>query len=531
MSRKLSKIAAAMMAAILTVSLAACGNQNAPKTNNESTPQPTQQSNTASAEPQKEKLEPVTLRFYFPGDKPLATDDVWKHVSELTKDTLNATFEINFVNWNDYNNKLKLLQSSGDNYDMNFDGNWQDYNNAMTRGGYMDITDLLPQYAPKLYQVYTEKNLLDPIKVNGRIYAAPWTVLKTNKPNAWYRGDLGVKGGYTKDKIETIEDADAYLRAAKKADPSVIPLSWRPDTWNNTIAGMLIAKYEYEDLNFNGLIVKINDPEHKVIPWEQTEAFKEYVYYAKKWNDEGLIPKNLLATKGTEGSFDGGTFAFAAGNIDGCILENEHDFKPEVEAQGAVKAWSEMYPANKWVKDSPLGNIVCINTNAANPERAIMLLEELSTNEEVYDAVIYGIKDVTYKIDNRVVSYMPDQGNGNPTNYLDWNGQWGFWREGFQKLDSARTQKYFDTYNEYVNRPTMINSTVNYFVADQSAIKTEMARRNQVFDEVGKLLSVGIVQGDIDQAIATYVAKQKAAGTDAIVTEVQKQLDAFMAGK
>ncbi|MBB6730826.1 DUF3502 domain-containing protein [Cohnella zeiphila] len=529
MAKRMKTAAAGLAAAMAVVSLTACSSGGNDNGNAASSPAAGASASAGASPSQGEKLKPVTLRFYFPGDKPQETDEVWNYVSELTKDTLNAKFEINFVNWNDYMDKMKLLQSSGDDYDLNFDANWEDFSNAMNRGGYLDITDLLPKYAPTLYKEYTDNNLLDPIKVNGRVYAAPWTVKKTSKPIVWYRGDLAKKGGYGKDKVETVEDLDAMLHAIKKASPQIIPFSFRPGTWFNDIDRVFQEKYGYEDLNFHGLVVKIDDPKHTVIPWEQTEAFKEYVSYMKKWNEDGIIPKNLLATKGTEGDFGAGTFGSAINQIDGGILENPHPFKPEVEAQGAIKTWSEFYPDNKWVLDSPLGNAVAINKNAANPERALMFLEQLSTNEKLYDAVVYGIVDKTYKLNGDVVSYMPGQGNGNPTNYLDWSGQWGFWRTEFQKQDSQHTANYYKQYNDFIDRPNNIVSTVNYFVPDQTNIKTEAAKREQVLSELGQLLMTGINVKDVDKGVNDFIAKEKDAGTDKIVAEVQKQLDAFMA--
>ncbi|MFE4711455.1 MULTISPECIES: DUF3502 domain-containing protein [Paenibacillus] len=504
--------------------LAGCGGGD-----KESASTPSNTEGTKTSEGQKTELKPVTLRFYFPGDKPQATDEVWSYVSELTKDTLNAKFEINFVNWNDYKDKMKLLQASGDNYDLNFDANWNDFSNAMNRGSYLDLTDLLPQYAPKLTETYKEQNLLDPIKVKGRVYGAPWTLKKSIKPIVWYRGDLAKKGGYMKDKVETVEELDEYLHAAKKASPQILPISWRPDNWYSDVAQVFLQKYEYENLNSMGLVVKIDDPEHKVIPWEQTEAFKELVFYAKKWNEAGLIPRNLLATKGTEGDFSAGTLSAAINQIDGGILENPNTFKPSVEAEGAVKTWSEFYPDKKWVIASPLDNIVAINKNAANPERVLMFLEELSTNQKVYDAVIYGILDKTYKLDGDNVKYMDGQGNGQPTNYLDWPGQWGFWRKEFQKYDEQHTPKYYETYDAFINRPNQITSTVKYFVPDQTPIKTEAAKREQLRSELGNLLMCGINIKDVDKDVANFIAKERDAGTDKIVAEVQKQLDEFLA--
>ncbi len=121
-----------------------------------------------------------------------------------------------------------------------------------------------------------------------------------------------------------------------------------------------------------------------------------------------------------------------------------------------------------------------------------MFLEELTTNQKVYDAVIYGIVDKTYKLDNNKVSYMPGQGNGQPTNYLDWPGQWGFWRKEFQKYDDQHTEKYYATYDAFINRPNQITSTVATLFPTRAGSKQKQPNGNSCAAKWAYCLCAGL---------------------------------------
>ena len=64
------------------------------------------------------------------------------------------------------------------------------------------------------------------------------------------------------------------------------------------------------------------------------------------------------------------------------------------------------------------------------------------------------------------------------------------------------------------------------FNPDTSSIKTELAQRDQLYDEQGKLLLAGIVENnDIDGAISKYIESQKNAGLEKILSFMQEEAD------
>ena len=167
------------------------------------------------------ELEPVTLHFIFYGDKKSATDEVWDAIADYTRDTLNCDFDVQFIAGSDYKNKLTVMAATGDTWDMNFDSNWTGIYQMMAKDAYMNLDELLPEYAPDLYAKYEETGILDSAKNKGHIVCLPWTMTMNNRPFIQWRGDLAEKAGIEvdKDNLNDLEGVDKLLHQLKEAYP------------------------------------------------------------------------------------------------------------------------------------------------------------------------------------------------------------------------------------------------------------------------------------------------------------------------
>ena len=516
-------IALLVVMLMLTAILGACGSGGNEAVPEESTGNTTveEQSQVATAE-QEKKLDEVTLKFYFVGTKKSATDEVWDNVSAITKDTLNAKFEINYVPWGDYPDKIQLLSASGDDYDMNFDADWMIYPKVVNKGAYLPLNDLLPQYAPNLYATYQELQMIKPSSVNGKIYALPWTINKTSRPYLVYRKDLADKLGIS--DFSTLEDIEKFLYAAKNDGSFPEIFAWNQSEADGTIQNIMYTKYEYDRWDYHQLTMDLNDSSYKIVPLEQTEMFKETVQTAKKWRDDGIISKNLIADSSI--ALD----RFKAGKL-ACYIDIYDNATSliELEDKSGETGYAAIYPDNKHRFDSCLNNIFCINKNAANPERTLMFLEAISSNQEVYDAMMYGIEGETYVLDGKTVRF-PEGIDQNTSNYLGWETQWAFWRTDRMRPDDVRDEQHWIDNNMMLSQPSNVVSPISGLIPDTESIKTEMAKRDSIFNELGKLLVYGNVT-DIDKSLNEYIQKQKDAGLDKILAEVQKQVDEWVASK
>ena len=486
---------------------------------------------TTQSESTPEPLKEVTLKIYFGGEKPSAFDEVWNAVGDAYKEKLNTKFEVNYVPWGDYVNKIMVMASAGDSWDMNFAADWLGYAQLLGAGAFMPLNELLPKYAPELNAKYAEIGALEAATVDGKIMSLPWTMKQNVRPYYMWRKDLSPE--IAVDSVKTIEELDAVLTSAKTKFPSLRALNVGAQTgFPYNIGNLTTLKYELADLSFHGFYFDMNDAAVKVVPLEQTQAFKDAVTYGKKWYDAGIIAKDTLIDKNDVNSYqnNGKVYSLINNNesSEGNIDKAEKDL---FSSKGQRYERSMLYPDKKYFNRTPLANVVTIGKNSANPERALMFCNMMETDKDFYDMVMYGIKDKTYVLKGEE-AVLPDGIAATASNYLGWTSQWPFWKPQFMKPDPTYNAGFWQRQEEFTNLPGNTNSPVYGLFFNGDAIKTELAKRDQLQDEVAKPLLFGVGKSkDFDKEVADYIAAQKAAGTDKIVAELQKQVDAYLASK
>lgn len=471
-------------------------------------------------------LEPVTLKFYFMNDKKSATDEVWKAIGEKFKDQLNAKFEVNFIPAGDYINKLMVMSVAGNKWDANYDGAWMAYNQMVTKGAYYGLNDIFPKYAPTLYKELQKLGSLNSVTVKGQIMAVPWTLKGNEHPFFVWRTDLLKKAGVpdiAKDSVKTIEEMDTLIDTMHKAMPELKMVVPNMNNIGGNI-GSYFARDEYYDMNFHGMTININDPQSNIIPIEQAPFFKEAMQHIRKQYDSGLIAKDAMVDK-TEASqyWNKGLIPYTT---------TSHEWanaKPSFTDPNATIESSQLYPDKKFYNRSPTGNLMAISKNSENPERTMMFFELMNTNKEMYDLVMYGIKDKTYALNGDAADY-PSGMTGATSNYMEWGGQWALWKPQFMRPTSTYSDGFWSREAEFAGTPNHISSPIDGLSFDDTSIKSELAKRDQILAELGKPLVAGVVK-DVDKAIDEMIAKLKEAGSDKITEELNNQVKAFLASK
>jgi len=152
--------------------------------------------------------------------------------------------------------------------------------------------------------------------------------------------------------------------------------------------------------DFHTMYYDINDDSQTLIPMEQTETFRETCKLVRQWVDDGIVSKDDLVDKTTDAS------RYQNGQVLVRIRNHEEAMSKDVFNDPTwTHEYSEMYPENKFYNRIPLGNVMCINRNSKNPERALMFLNLLQSDREFYDMVIYGIEGETYVLNDGIVDY------------------------------------------------------------------------------------------------------------------------------
>ena len=175
-----------------------------------------------------------------------------------------------------------------------------------------------------------------------------------------------------------------------------------------------------------------------------------------------------------------------------------------------------------------MNNFLLFNRNGKNPELAVRFWEWMHLNQENYDLVMYGIKGVHWNEGpNRTVE-IPAPYSMADSPYYGWHGRWCAWWPEYERptADDLPGWAEKEVKAAYIN--DKIPPHVGFF-PDLSVVKNEIAQRFSNKQNIGHALELGVL--DPDEAYDDYITKQKAAGVDKIIAELQKQLENWLAAQ
>ena len=513
MKRKRRAVACVLAVILCITMLAACSKTQ----QNEEETMPTQgvtnqgTEDTNKNEQEKEELKPVTLTIWLPGSGVAKQEKVMNTFCQKYMDQLGIEKIVyNYADWGDYSDKMVSLAASGDNFDACFVADWAGYDKLANNNALLPLNDLIREYAPKLLESYENMGLIKACSIGDNLVALPWTTEKSSKRVIYWRQDIADKYGIDTSNIATVEDLDRMF--SEVLDKVDMPILY--DTTG--LMGALYAKYGYDQMNYHDITYKLEDNEIKLVPVEQTEVFKEAVTWGKKWYENG---KNALSNSG-DPFLDGEYFA-------------KYDIMEKAlvglnfNIEGATYGYAELYPDGTYRKDSPLNNALAINRNSKNPERVLMLLELLNSDQDAYDMFMYGILGETYNLSEDGSVLYPDGEDATNSSYLGWN-YWAFVRKQFDRPSGNYTREYLDNMSKWLSRESLVVAPLTGFMPQTDTIKTELAQRDQLMSVDRSLLLFGAFEEDVDTAVQAYIDAQNNVGLDKILEYLQKEANEFV---
>ena len=478
---------------------------------------------TTPTEDVADELDPVTLKIILFGDKRQETDTVFAKLADDFRDVLNADYEVSFFAGSDYAERLIAQAAAGADWDVNFDGDWLAYSRMVNNNAYLDVSELLPVYAPELYAVYQTHGLLDAVAVNDQVFALPWTMRMNQRPIVQWNKALADEAGLTFDNnsVQTIEDLDALFTALREAYPDKRTF----DT--SGVDRLFWAKHELTNLNYD-FVYDTTAAVPELVHYAMTDAYMDHATWAKKWMDDGISSRDVLTNP-----FDGNVLI-----ADGEIISNVswHEWVHAINNWGGIigtpednRYFSVIYPENQFPNRTPLANIMTINRNAKNPERALMFLNMIETNQDFYDTLHFGIEGLTYSLGaNGEADYPSEDMNGGNSNYMEWGGQWAMWKPQFMRPNATYPVNFWNNEATFADMSMNVNSNLIGFFPDLSSVENEIVMVKSTFDELNQTINVGLSR-DAEAAVLEVREALIAAGLDVVTAEYQRQVDEFLA--
>lgn len=462
---------------------------------------------------------PTVTWYLFNNPSNVNEKDVYQKANEITTEKLGINLKIMPLDSGSYESKMQVLNAANETFDIMFVSNWlNNYYSNVSKGALLELDEYLPNF-PRLY-ASAEEYFWESMKVNGKIYAVPNQQIAARGPFfAVPKHNLPLLGltvedfsGAGENYKTALAGMEKYFRAVKDATGGYSNLN---QVWND---GTQIFNMEevVGSLLPGAIFFDNEDEKYTLVNQYESEAFKYYINTRRRWVEEGLV----MPGEESERKLDEVTDPTA-------IVPNskrENCYRPlalpELNRSSNYE-WEILFK----MRPIMTSGAVCatmngISATSENPEAALKVLELVNTDKEMYNLLVYGLEGVNYtKVNENRISLNKDM----PYTWTDWNVGNTFLKYA---IDGEPDNAVEET--KEINA-TAFKSPLLGFNPNVDELKTEIAACKSAISEFFKLLDYGLV--DVDKTYNDFMTKLKAGGSDKIITEIQKQIDEWVAQK
>lgn len=465
---------------------------------------------SATAAPEAAQLEAVELDWYYPGpDIPADLQTVQDAVNEITRAKINATIKLHPVGFGDYAQKMNTVVASGEKADIIWTSSWNfDYAQNQGKGAFIPLDELIDRYAPAI-KTSLPAFVLDATRIGGKVYAVPNYQTVTAREGFYIQKRFVDKYNLDINTLKTIEDIEPFLAQIKAGEPDIIPLVL---DFNGAYSG-LTRSFGFEWLS-NALSVQLDDPT-KVTSLYGSPPYVKYTNLIRSFYTKGYINEDAATLKSRGDIIKTGNAAVVFG--DSLNAGSEVSIKTTSGQDVVMVPVTPAYVQTSYV----ITTMQAISTASENPERAMMFINLLNTDQQLFNTISYGVEGKHYtKVADNVVKVNTDAGYAPNAAWVFGNVFNGYIQEG-QDADVFAQNK--------ADNESAVASPIIGFIFLPAAVSAEIANITTVIDQYGPGLNTGTL--DPADKLEEFLEKLKSAGIDKVVEEAQKQLDAFNAAK
>lgn len=505
--------------------------------------------NTETPEAPEETAEPAleqkTIQLMITGaGKQANSDKVWAAFNEqLQQHVPNTTVEFIDVPFEEYSEKFSQVLASGEGVDLAWTGWLINKPQNIADGNLMPLDDLLAEYGQGIVDILGE-NVVE-IHRNaddGKLYYLPsWQGLVGDRRGwlvvteiAELAGDTWIedteaalnkwRNNYsegTEAFQAVLDQATKYLAAAKEAGKlgagintgRVFGWSMYNGTRSNPGVGGSEIGIPFEDNTFT------------VIDGVASEHYKLYAKTMADWYKEGYIRSDIMSvdtstlTMPKNGEITDTTYVFSC---DPYLTEADQDAATADAGMDMTYLPVEENASLILGGDTSYAIPYC----ADEPERAMMVLNAIYSQPDLYNTLIYGIEgeDYTKNADGTITtSYV----GASPTADDSYGIQ--RWIIGSCKnalINNGTDPNYYADL-EALEETARVNPFLN-FTFDRTNVEGICASILNVYYEYGPQLDNGVAGDNWEELYNNYMAARKDAGIEELVTEFQNQLNAYI---
>lgn len=504
--------------------------------------------NTETPEAPEETAEPAleqkTIQLMITGaGKQANSDKVWAAFNEqLQQYVPNTTVEFIDVSFDEYSEKFSQVLASGEGVDLAWTGWLINKPQNIADGNLMPLDDLLAEYGQGIVDILGE-NVVEIHRnaADGKLYYLPsWQGLVGDRRGwlvvteiAELAGDTWIedteaalnkwRNNYSgiEDFQAVLDQATKYLAAAKEAGKLGAGIN------TGRAFGWSMYNGMYSFLGVGGAEIGITycDGTFTVKDGVAGEHYKLYAKTMADWYKEGYIRSDIMSvdtstlTMPKNGEITDTTYVFSC---DPYLTEADQ------EAAIADAGMDMTYLPIEENAYLILGGDTsyAIPYCADEPERAMMVLNAIYSQPDLYNTLIYGIEgeDYTKNADGTITtSYV----GASPTADDSYGIQ--RWIIGSCKnalINNGTDPNYYADL-EALEETARVNPFLN-FTFDRTNVEGICASILNVYYEYGPQIDNGVAGDNWEELYNNYMAARKDAGIEELVTEFQNQLNAYI---
>lgn len=505
--------------------------------------------NTETPEAPEETAEPAleqkTIQLMITGaGKQANSDKVWAAFNEqLQQYVPNTTVEFIDVPFEEYSEKFSQVLASGEGVDLAWTGWLVDKPTNINDGNLMPLDDLLAEYGQGIVDTLGEEVVeIHRNAADGKLYYLPswqglcgdrrgWLVVTEIAELAgdtWIEDTEAALNKWRNNYSEgteafqaVLDQATKYLAAAKEAGKlgagintgRVFGWSMYNGTRSNPGVGGSEIGIPFEDNTFT------------VIDGVASEHYKLYAKTMADWYKEGYIRSDIMSvdtstlTLPKNGEITDTTYVFSC---DPYLTEADQDAATADAGMDMTYLPVEENASLILGGDTSYAIPYC----ADEPERAMMVLNAIYSQPDLYNTLIYGIEgeDYTKNADGTITT---SYAGASPTADDSYGIQ--RWIIGSCKnalINNGTDPNYYADL-EALEETARVNPFMN-FTFDRTNVEGICASLLNVYYEYGPQLDNGVAGDNWEELYNNYMAARKDAGIEELVTEFQNQLNAYI---
>ncbi len=537
------KLLAVLLSATMVLGLAACGdtgNGGSTGTSGGGTTTTTSGSSDNGDAAAIDTSEHVKIVYMTTGGAPdpasSQTDEMLEQLNKILTEKVNAELEVYYIDWTDYLSvyNLTLAQMDGSVDLVGTASDWLDAWPNAKKGAFRVLTeDELKTYAPKTWESVPQDHW-DLCKYNGNIYLMPednyaqWT-----NHGFTYRLDWAKEAGLS-DGVKSWDDLTTYFRYVKNAYPDVIPWDSDGTQYATMVGGWITSHSNYisiDGINSGAMWGCTKDDMYTVYsPYvTDTDSLVAFAKMMKEWDEIGVWKTDVLNNTASDNREE-----FRVGQV---AAEQHHTqtwtglcsnrpentiFADDPDAEVGFFYFGE--ETQNLVALSITHGAMAVSAASKNPERALMVYDLIRNDPECYALFNYGVKGVSYDIDENGMRIRPASYDSSTDN-IAVNYWWGR-NDDLEIKDATMNWDAIEKlYAEYDK--IKIDYPYGQFVPDVDNVKSQIENINAIHTDYMKQIAFGKYTGTAEDIVAEYQNALKQAGIDEVTAELQKQFDAL----